>query len=400
MTRTDILYLGADEQVMRTIQQLTTHPGGEFNGICHWDEIRSTRDLVSDSTVAVLVDCTANATTNLDVVGRLAKDHPSVVRFAVVAPDDRQTMLLLIDRVHQVVRPDVSAGRLVNQVRSAMNLRRLMSNDQLEARIASIDSLPSLPDSYTRIVGALRNPDISTHTVADLISADPAITAKLLQVVNSAYFGLSRQVTSVNHAVNLVGVNTIQSLVLASSVFDEFQDLKIPRSSIEEIFSRSIAVGSKARLLAHAFDFDPYAAENTLIGGMLHDIGRLIMARYFAEDFIEAIRMAEEERVPFHEAADRLLGASDAVMGGYLLSLWGLSDPIIEAVAMRYSPRLIPTPVIGPLTAVHLAWAIDADERHKVKIETDSFIDLEYLGMLGLDSQVEALRGFCSGAVV
>ncbi len=139
---------------------------------------------------------------------------------------------------------------------NSFRLYQLLSNKELRDRISSVGSLPSQPEIHSQILKELKTDNTSVKKVADLISKDVGITAKLLQMVNSAFFGLPSHVESVQHAINLLGLDTVQSIVFSAGVFSQFKDPKLPGFSFESIYSQSVSVGAKAQLIAHAFDLD------------------------------------------------------------------------------------------------------------------------------------------------
>jgi HD-like signal output (HDOD) protein len=125
----------------------------------------------------------------------------------------------------------------------------------------------------------------------------------------------------------------------------------------------------------------------------------LIMAKYFRTELDQALTLSRQKNISLTVAEEEIMGVSDAAIGAYLLSLWGLSNPIVEAVALYHQPSRCPSPAIGPLTFVHLGWAMADDERRNVKDEKNSSVDTAYLEALGLRGQLPALRGYCAGAM-
>jgi putative nucleotidyltransferase with HDIG domain len=296
---------------------------------------------------------------------------------------------------HQYVTKPCKPQTLEMMLQNSLGLRRLLTNEALHSRIAKIGSLPSPPAIYNQLVGELQSETANMQKIANLIRQDVSITAKLLQIINSAYFGLPTHVESPLQAVNLLGLDTVKSVVLTAGVFSQFDDPRLPEFSIDQIFNHSIAVGTSARHFANAFGLERRQSEDSLMAGMLHDIGKLVMLTEFKEELSLALKLSERESIRFYEAERRIFGVTHADIGAHLLSLWGLSDSILEAVALHATPNLAPSPMVNVLTAVHLANAIDHDQRSLTNDPMSTYADMAYLKGLGIAGQLPFLRTLC-----
>ena len=326
--------------------------------------------------------------------------QPNSIRFMVSTKEDSSDMVRSIGEVHRFIGYPVDREVLWNQIRSSLHLQQTLLSDELRARIAAVRSLPSLPEVHGKIMSELKSDNAPIAKVAALISQDVGITARLLQIVNSAYFGLNNRVEGVQQAILLLGLETVQSLVVSAGVFNEFQSLSVPGFSVDSMYTNSISVGAKAKLIAHAFGLGRRPTEDAFMGGMLHDVGKLLMLSSFQEELVEALRISKEQSLPLYQAEEKVLGVTDAAMGAYLLSLWGFPDSIVETVAWHYAPGECSGPNLNALTAVHVAFAIECDESNNVKDEKLSAIDSDYLTTLGIAEQIPSLRGFAAGATV
>ena len=400
MNRVSALYVGNESALVDFFTRIDQNCGIGWTGASVADRASVGEFLSNNECDLILVDADLNGSDGYDLLEQMRREHPAILRFVVADPNKKQEMVRLLTVAHQAIARPYKIEGLCRQLKNGIGLHNLLSSDALTARISAIQSLPCLPETYSKLTAELANDSASAKRVAELVSADAAVTAKLLQIVNSAFFGLSRRVEDVIHAVNLVGFDTVRSLVLTAGAFDSFKGLNVPDSSIDEIYSASLNVGARSRLLAHSFGVHARDTEDSLLGGMLHTIGKLVMAKYFREELIEALELCRETRISLSAAEEKVLGVNDAAVGAYLLSLWGLSNPIVEAVALYQQPSRCSEVVLGPLTFVHLGWAMTDDERRRVRDEKDSSVDNDYLEKLGLRGQLTALRGYCAGARV
>ena len=151
---------------------------------------------------------------------------------------------------HQYLAKPCEAGVLVDAVRRACLLQGMLEDKQLENRVKDMSSIPSLPEQYDRIMTELQSPDASLRNIGQIVEADVAMTAKILQLVNSSFFGLSQHVSSAAQATMLLGVDVIKTLVLTSGVFSKFDQSISAKIDLQAIWSRSARVGSLAKKIA------------------------------------------------------------------------------------------------------------------------------------------------------
>jgi len=331
-----------------------------------------------------------------ELLKQVSEQYGGAVRFLVYGASQREVFLQSVGSVHQYIPSPVDPASLAKSLENSLSLHGLLTDEKLCSRLMAIKSLPSPPEIYSQLVVELSDGDASMQKIADLIGKDVSITAKLLQMVNSAYFGLPNRVGSVLHATNLLGLDTVKSIVFSAGAYQQFDAPPIPGFSIESIYNHSVMVGAKARLLATAFGLNRKLIEESLMAGMMSDIGQLVMLTNFADELQEAFHLATERSIPLDRAEREIFGVSDAKLGAYLLKLWGLPDSILEAVALHYVPHKTAKPAMNALAAVHLAYATDWDETHNIHDETLSVVDMEFIEALGIADQLTSLRGFCS----
>lgn len=348
---------------------------------------------------AVVSELVLEDTTGPELLRNIQKRNPGALRIILTDHNDRDLVYKAINVGHRYVAKPCPTAILCKIIENSLGLRQLLANEELHIRIATIDMLPSPPEIYNKLVDELGNENTNPRRIADLIKKDVAITAKILQMTNSAYFGLPSHIESILQAVNYLGLDTIRSLVLAAGVFSQFHDADVPGFSIDSIYSRSLQVGTGSRHIANAFGFQSRLTDDALMAGMLHDVGKLVMLLHFQDELKEAVRVSKTKVIPMHEAQREILGVTDADIGAHLLSMWGLPDTILEAVALHYTPSLAPSPILNVLTTVHLAFAIEYDQCNKIRDESKSAVDKTYVTKLGLAEQLPSLRSFCTAAI-
>ena len=195
--------------------------------------------------------------------------------------------------------------------------------------LEEVVTLPSLPGTISRITHMLEDPDCSLSEVGKAIATDPSIALKTLRLVNSAYYGLREKVTSVEHAVVLLGMKVVKNLVFTATVFDTL------KSSEGSFLRHSIACGLAMRTIVEIQnkELPIESTDEAFICGLLHDIGKVIFEQFLPDEYGEVVEASKTSKTPSRIIELEIIGADHAEMGGRLASKWKLADPLIEAIA-------------------------------------------------------------------
>jgi putative nucleotidyltransferase with HDIG domain len=247
------------------------------------------------------------------------------------------------------------------------------------------------------VVAEIRSPHASLDKIGELIAEDPAITAKVLQLANSAVFGLELQVNQPLEAIAYIGLETTKALVLLAHTVSSFDKVKMAGFSLEKLWRHSVSVGRMAQKIALMENGGLEAAEMAFAGGLLHDIGKLLFYANLPGLFGKTLALAQEEKCTFWDAEEQLFpNAGHAELGGCLLGMWGLPQPIVEAVALHHCPRQLAGPGFHPLTAVHVADVLDHEMNPDGPVLVPVSIQAGYLAELGLAHRAEHWRRQCA----
>jgi putative nucleotidyltransferase with HDIG domain len=221
-----------------------------------------------------------------------------------------------------------------------------------------MENVPSLPTNYQAIRAELDCPEPSLARIGEVISQDVAMTAKILQLVNSSFFGLARRVSSPADAAALLGLSTVQGLVLSAGIFSDLDQGGLGDFSADELMNHSLSVAATARAIAASMSKERALADDAFVAGLLHDIGKLVLAASFKGRYCEALASTRGTGLPSTTVETEQFGANHADIGGYLMNLWGLPSVLVEAIAFHHCPEKAMTTVFTPLTAVHVANAL------------------------------------------
>jgi putative nucleotidyltransferase with HDIG domain len=353
----------------------------------------------------------------IELLGTVSKRHPETVRIIHSEFSDlRSTMI-----VHQFLMKPCCAETMKNTIVRTCKLRDLLKNETLRKIVTGIRNLPSLPSLYNLIVEEMQSPEGSLKKVGHLISQDVSMSAKILQLVNSAFFSLPQKVTDPQQASVFVGIETLKSLILSIHLFSSLtKDAELCGFSPVKMWRHSLRTGRLAGDIARAENADRKVVEEAMIAGMLHDIGKLILLK-IPQKFKEVMDLVEKTGCTDAEAEFSVMEASHAELGAYLLGLWGLPGDIVESVAFHHKPskliermfimspektkddldnvetakvNLKPQPIekysteFTALTAVHVANALTMQGNCSSDTTSFPYLDMLYLETLELTDKI------------
>jgi HD-like signal output (HDOD) protein/CheY-like chemotaxis protein len=315
--------------------------------------------------------------------------HPQIVRIVLSGHSNQELVLSSVGPAHQYLSKPCDPELLKQTVVRACGLRDLLSNARLSLLVSQMQSLPSLPSIYMLLMKEVEAPEPSIRKIGEIIAKDPGMTAKILQMVNSAFFGLRRHISNPSDAVGLLGLDIVKSLVLSIHIFSQFSQTKIPGFSMADLWDHNAAVAALAKKIAKAERQDPQVVDDSFAAGLLHESGKLILAARLPKEYAEMLSLASEG-LPMIEAERSVFGATYPEVGAYLLGLWGLPDSIVEAVAFHQSPHQCPDDTFGPLTAVHVADYLVGESNSACAPDAAiAEVDSVYLARLGLDERMD-----------
>ncbi|MEJ2463966.1 MAG: response regulator [Candidatus Thiodiazotropha sp.] len=341
-------------------------------------------ELINNQPVDVVVsDMWMPGISGAELLNAVARQQPQTIRFVLSGHSDEQSILSLIDTAHRFIAKPCDAETLKSLLKRAFMLQEILQDPSLTSVISNIDSLPSCPAVYQELTKKLRSDTATLHEIGRLIAQDPPISAKMLQMVNSSFFGIGRRVSSPEEAASLLGMDLLKSLVLSAGVFRQFEEAGHIKGAVNltNVWRHSIAVGCLARDIVKAEGGDKHQVEDAMAAGLLHDIGLLLFVFKLPEVWQKIQDTIAEQGIPHWEAELQVTGAPHCRLGGYLLGLWGLPETMVEAVAYTHWPEMAPTQSFSTLTAVHVADAL---------LQNDQRLNQTYLAATGMEHKLPA----------
>ncbi|MFT5050334.1 MAG: HD-like signal output (HDOD) protein [Chlamydiales bacterium] len=322
-------------------------------------------------------------------LSHVRQEYPDTVRIVLSGQTERETALKSVSVSHQFLAKPCEGNALREVLDRACAVRDLCANPRLRSTISRLGALPSPPKVYLALTQAMADEDTSAGDIGEIIEKDMAMSVKILQIVNSAYFGLPREVSSIRDAVSFLGQNMIRALVLSQEAFSSFEGNEaFTTNDLKLELEHAMLTGAVARGMFE----DAKVGDQAFLAGMLHDIGVLILATQFPDDLLKLAAL-EDSGMRVTERERQLLDTTHAEIGAFLLGTWGLPIRVTEAVAFHHDPTLVDHTEFDIVTAVHVADAFVSEMCPTTSpIPRETEIDMAYIDRLGIRDELPTWR--------
>jgi len=379
---------------------LRTIASGQDLGECHFvpDADAALKLLADKSADVVVATMSMPGKNGAELLREVRESRPNTLGFIVGEVKDQELIVNCIGGPHRFIRRPFEPGQLVAGLKRGLTLDAWLATDDLRQLAPRLRRLPSLPSTYFNLLKEVESAGATTQNIAAVIARDPVVTARLLQMANSAAFSLAQKVTDPVDAVAVLGIETIKSLVLCLQVFSQSDVAREAGLSLEVLWEHSLLVAKFARHITLRQTGDARLAGDAFTAGLLHDVGRIVLASNLPQEYAAIIASARENARPLHEEETAKLRVNHAQIGAYLLGLWGLPAEFVEATAGHHAPgQTVFAREFSLLGAVHAANVF----AHAAGGQTDGLvlpqIDLAYFKTIQLDDQLAVWEECCSG---
>ena len=387
-----ILVVDDDPAALRLLlDQLKPLPGWEVQGVA--SAAQGLEALAQQPYQAVLADLNMPGMGGLAMLQELMARYPAAQRIITFEPGEREEALACLGWAHQFLAKPIDPAYLQVLLQDVQGTGARVDNSHVRELVARIGQLPAVPSLYREITTLLECERCTSEMIGKVIAKDMAMTAMILKLANSAYFGLRNPVSSAAEATSYLGVDLVKGLVLGYGLFGQVGAFRIPTFTLSHLWNHSLGVAVASRGLAELQPSGPAHPnrDTCFTAGLLHDIGLLVLASRFPEDYLQVLERTRTAGGDLELAETSVFGAAHGAVGAYLLSLWGLPAPLVEAAAFHHAPSRQAIAGFTPALAVHVADAFQAP-RAEHELFATAHLDLEYLGALGLLDRLPAWR--------
>ncbi len=308
---------------------------------------------------------------------------PKTMRIIVSGYSDPAQAARLTSLAHQYLAKPCEDRQVENVLERCFNLQELLAQESLRNVVGNVAKLPAMPKTYARLQQALAQPSVTAAEIGDIVTSDAAIATKVLQITNSAFFRLRKPMVRIKDAVTYLGFATVRNLVLCAEIFSQWKiGPELPGVDLQtlQLHAQQSAAACKS------LNGGCVSPDDAWLAGLLHDIGYWVLIQECPREMAEAMEQSRAQRLPLWKCELQRIGASHAQVGAYLLGLWGLPYPIVEAVALHHTPTAIVPHGYDLLSALAVSHALlDRAAAHAVPPTGDDTpeVDASYLAGVG-----------------
>jgi len=339
----------------------------------------------------IVTDMRMPVMTGAQLLEEVKRRFPQCFRIILSGQADQDTIMRAVDPTHQFLAKPCETSELKRRLGRAFAVRSLLKNKELQAVVSRLQALPSLPALYLEVTRELENPEPSVSRIGQLVSEDMAMTAKILQLVNSAFFGLRCRVSNAVQAVQMLGLDTLKALVLSTHVFDKFRTGILGEAEMMYLWKHSLAVAGYAKQIAVLESADRQTVDDCFTAGLLHDSGKLILSSALGNLYQNVLALVRETGKGLVVAETEVLGCNHAEIAAYLLGLWGLPEAVIDGVAWHHDPAGSLQSRFSTVITTHIA-SIYHERQASSWIQDRTALDVAYLASIGCTVREETWR--------
>jgi HD-like signal output (HDOD) protein/CheY-like chemotaxis protein len=390
-----ILFVDDESEVLSALRRLLRTTNGEWELAFAGGGAEALELCAGEQFDLVVSDAQMPGVSGAELLKEFRRRCPDTVRFVLSGQFRWDLAVKSVGVAHQFFNKPCDPWVLMSAARRVGALRAEFPDVAARQTVASIHGLPSQSTAYRKLVDRMNSSRACIESVTEIIACDAAMIARTLHLVSSGFFGTPTHVTSPAHAVKLLGLRTIKALLDSPEAF-RLDDSTLHREEeLRLLNDHSLAVARAAKLIAETVSADEALIGDAYLAGVLHEIGPLAQCgNPFAP---------RPSTVPTHDdragsagvwaPADRQLIGPD--IGGYLAAIWGLADPIVQAIAYHGAPRIAADQTFSPLTAVHVAHTL-VKPLHSSASNANGAVDFGYIESTGYADRLESWREICA----
>lgn len=311
----------------------------------------------------------------VELLSEIRERSPDMIRMVLSGQSDKYSVFQSTVSAHQYLSKPCEPDYLKRTCRRLLATQDMLPNASLRTFVSGMASLPCLAANIAALKHALAGKAPAMTTLRQIVARDPAMSAKILQLVNSAFFGCSRRILDLGEALGFLGSDTLRTLTLDFQLFREIDESYLNGLGAQVLTEHGVGTGFLADRIGK--EICPPASDCAAVcavAGLLHDTGVLVLAVNSPEKYLEALRLSSRDSMPLWKAETLVFGASHAEVGAYLLALWGFGEDITNAVAFHHRPQDAPVPRLPALTALHVADVLEheiADRQSLLRCDFD-----------------------------
>jgi HD-like signal output (HDOD) protein len=388
-TKTRVLFVDDEPQILKLLELMLKSLQDEWQMEFTNSAAEALERMSKQPFDVLITDMRMPVTSGLELLNKVMRLYPQTVRIILSGYADQEMVLRSIGATHLYLTKPVDPQMLKSTLFRIRQLNDRFLNSKIRSLVTELGRLPTIPAIYFEVMNALQSASVSSFEIGEIVAKDPGLTAKVLQLANSAFFGSASNVSNPEEAVQFLGVGIIAALALTHQLFASLEPQKFHDFKVEKLWQHSIQTGLMARGIAWLQSRNAKLAELSFTAGLLHDVGKLILIDNLPDSYRIVFLKAAQGKTKLIQLEKSEYNVDHADVGGYLLGLWGLSMPLVEAVNYHHQPNISMDQEFTSLTAVHVANVFAQETVGQARKPNLGLLDAPYLSRLGMMDRVK-----------
>ncbi len=390
-----VLFVDDDQGIINGLKRIMRSLRNEWDMHFVLDGQSALALLEKDRFDVIVSDMRMPGINGAELLSRVREKYPHMVRIILSGYSDQDLLLKAVRPAHQFLSKPCDAETLKKTVLRITEIQNILNSTELKEIVSNIDSLPSLPSLYQEITQALQKEDVAVKEIGEIIQKDIGMSAQILKLVNSSFFGFFKNISNPVQATSLLGIDTVKTLVLSIGIFSSLKYDQELLLSYDTLWNHSTLTATFAKHIAGLISKDQLFIEDAFIAGFLHDIGILILASKLPDRYEKILNKVSEDKRNIWEVEKELLGTNHAEIGAYLLGLWRFSNQVVEAVIRHHNPEIFGDEPNSLVTVLHLADSFAHHLDPAVQNLSISKLDAQYLKNINIYEEAQGWFSEC-----
>ncbi|MCK5295947.1 MAG: HDOD domain-containing protein [Alphaproteobacteria bacterium] len=361
MTKPVILFVDDEPNILSGIRRMLQSKKKEWE-ILFAESGKEALSIMENKKIDIIIsDMRMPEMDGADLLTKVKEQHPDTVRIIFSGYSEEASLMKVASITHRYLAKPCDYKEITSTISKILFVRKRLGNEKIEPLITKVQALPSPRQTYIKLIRELNSSFCNADTITDIISSDAGLSAKILQLVNSAYFGFSAEITSTKTAVSLLGLDTITAIALNAEILVIFNEYAIDDLA-DKISKHGMFIGKLAKEIAVIEGLpNKEVVEKTFTAGLFHDVGTLFFAGILPKNYNKCIKQANNSKTSLCKCEKEFFGATHADIGGYLLGLWGIPDDIVESVIYHHSPEELDGDKLDLITLIQISIGLAED---------------------------------------
>ncbi|MDY0362632.1 MAG: HDOD domain-containing protein [Desulforegulaceae bacterium] len=373
-----ILFVDEDKDMLKSLNRMLKQKEKQWT-LLFADSAKKALLIMEKKPADIIIsEYNMNEINGYELLKTIKEKFPQTDRIILSGETDEDKIIKAVPIAHQFIYKPVNSTKLDKLLTRTIAMKNILKDKNLRITISRLDSLPSLPSIYNSIVKELNSSVSSTKKIGEIISKDPSMTSKILQLINSGFFYLPSKISKPEDAVVILGTDVVKSLVLNLEIFSKMKLPNYFKKFQNDLHEHSMAAAKTAKEIALMEGLSDFCADQAFMAGLIHDCGKLILASNFPDDYklvLENFGSLSQESI---EKEKEIFKASHEIVGAFLMGVWGLPLEIIEAILYHHNPSASSDNEFTVTSAVYAANIIELEKAGFLHSDFENAFDEKY----------------------